>query len=103
MLLRPISPAPWPGGSSHLCAKCGEMAAGIPVGGLCPSCTRLVTRQAGRIGRWAAMGTTLPLALYVALRFPPDPTARLVGAGAVLLWYGLTFIIAKRVALEWLK
>ncbi|HEY6091373.1 MAG TPA: hypothetical protein VIV83_05245 [Gemmatimonadales bacterium] len=49
------------------------------------------------------MGTTLPLAVYVAWTLPVDRTARLVGAASVLLWYALTFVIAKRVTLEWLK
>ncbi|MDP3911338.1 MAG: hypothetical protein Q8Q14_13200 [Gemmatimonadales bacterium] len=50
-----------------------------------------------------AIGTTLPLAGYVAWSFPVDRTARLVGAASVLLWYALTFIVARRVALEWVK
>jgi hypothetical protein len=50
-----------------------------------------------------AIGTTLPLAVYVAWSLPVERTARLVGAGSVLLWYVLTFLIAKRVAWEWLK
>jgi hypothetical protein len=62
-----------------------------------------VLRKAARIGRITAIGTTLPLAVYVALGFPAERTARIVGAGLVLLWYGLTFTIAKRVAQEWLK
>jgi hypothetical protein len=45
----------------------------------------------------------VPLALYVAWSLPAERTARLVGAASVLLWYGLTFLIAKRVALEWFK
>ena len=49
------------------------------------------------------MATTLPLALYVAWSLPATQTARLVGAGSVLLWYVLTSVIAKRVALEWMK
>jgi hypothetical protein len=49
------------------------------------------------------MGTTLPLAAYVAWSLPATQTARLVGAGSVLLWYVLTSLIAKRVALEWTK
>jgi hypothetical protein len=64
---------------------------------------RLAERKASRIGRLAAMGTTLPLAVYVAWSLPPTQTARLVGAGSVLLWYVLTSLIAKRIALEWLK
>jgi hypothetical protein len=50
-----------------------------------------------------AIATTLPLAAYVAWSLPVDRNARLVGAGSVLLWYVLTFLIGKRIALEWLK
>jgi hypothetical protein len=50
-----------------------------------------------------AIGTTAPLAVYVALALPVERTARLVGAASVLLWYVLTFLIAKRVTLEWIK
>jgi len=50
-----------------------------------------------------AIGTTLPLAVYVALALPVERTARLVGAASVLLWYVLTFTIAKRVAWEWIR
>ena len=103
MLLRPSSPAPLLGGSSHLCAKCGQLTPGIPVGGLCPSCWAMVRRRAARIGRWVALGTTLALAVYVHLALPPHATARLLGLVAVLIWYVLTSLIARRVALEWLK
>jgi len=50
-----------------------------------------------------AIGTTAPLAVYVALALPVERTARLVRAASVLLWYVLTFLIAKRVTLEFLK
>jgi hypothetical protein len=62
-----------------------------------------VERRAARIARLVAIATTLPLAAYVARSLPPDRTARLVGAGSVVLWYVLTFLIAKRVAVEWTK
>jgi hypothetical protein len=96
---------PWSSGSgpSHPCAKCGEDTAGIAIGGLCPRCTRLLNRRASRTARLVAIGTTLPLAVYVAMALPVDRTARLVGAACVLLWYVLTFLIAKRVTLEWIK
>ena len=103
MLLRPSSPAPWPVGPKHPCAGCGEFVAGIAIGGLCPDCARRAERRAARIGRLVAIGTTLPLAAYVAWSLPAERTARLVGAASVVLWYVLTFLIAKRVALEWLK
>jgi hypothetical protein len=76
---------------------------GIAIGGLCPNCTRLVQRKASRIGRLAALATTVPLAVWVTLTLPKDPTARMIGAGSVLLWYVLTFLIGKRIAWEWLK
>ena len=94
---------PWPVGPKHPCAKCGEFVAGIAIGGLCASCARAVERRAARIARLVAIATTLPLAAYVARSLPPDRTARLVGAGSVVLWYVLTFLIAKRVAVEWTK
>ena len=104
-MLRPSSPAPWLSGSgpSHPCAKCGEYTAGIAIGGLCANCTRLLQRRATRVARLVAIGTSLALAVYVALTVPVDRTARVVAAGAVLLWYACSFLIAKRVALEWLK
>jgi len=77
--------------------------AGIAIGGLCPSCARAAERRAARIGRLVAIGTALPLAVYVAWALPAERTARLVGAASALLWYVLTFLIAKRVALEWMK
>jgi hypothetical protein len=105
VLLRPNSPAPWLSGlgPSHPCAKCGESTAGIAIGGLCANCTRLLNRRATKIARLVAIGTTIPLAVYVALALPVERTARLVGAVSVLLWYVLTFLIAKRVTLEWMK
>jgi hypothetical protein len=103
-VLRPtISPALWPVGPKHPCAGCGEFVAGIAIGGLCPRCARAAERRAARIGRLVAIGTTLPLAVYVAWALPAERTARLVGAASALLWYVLTFLIAKRVALEWMK
>ena len=105
MLLRPSSPAPWSSGlgPSHPCAKCGADTAGIAIGGLCANCTRLLNRRATRIARLVAVGTTLPLAVYVAMSLPVERTARLVGAACVFLWYVLTFLIARRVTLEWSK
>jgi hypothetical protein len=105
VLLRPNSPAPWLSGlgPSHPCAKCGTDTPAIAIGGLCANCTRLLARRASKIARLVAIGTTLPLAVYVAWTLPVERTARLVGAAAVFLWYVLTFLIAKRVTLEWLK
>lgn len=78
------------------------MTPGIPVGGLCPDCARAVATRAGRIGRWVAIATTVPLALYVTLTLPADRNARILGAAAIVAWYILTARIARRVAWEWL-
>ena len=90
-------------GPRHPCAKCGTDTPGIAIGGLCATCTRVLERRASKIGRLVAIGTSAPLAVYVALTLPVERTARIVGAASVLLWYALTFLIAKRVTLEFLK
>jgi hypothetical protein len=79
------------------------MVPGLAVGGICSVCWARLSRRAARIGRWVAMGTTLPLAVYMTLTLPAQPTARLVGLVSVLVWYLLTSLIARRVALEWMK
>ncbi|HXF95451.1 MAG TPA: hypothetical protein VNI61_05050 [Gemmatimonadales bacterium] len=79
------------------------MTPGIAIGGVCGECWKRIRRRAARIGRWVAIGTTLPLGVYIALTMPRDPTARLVGAMAVVIWYVLTSLIARRVATEWMK
>jgi len=90
-------------GPSHPCAKCGEGTPGIAIGGLCQNCLRLLHRRATRVARLVSLGTTLPLAVNVGMALPVEQTARLVGAACILLWYVLTFQIAKRVTLEFLK
>ena len=79
------------------------MVPGLEVGGICSECWQTVLQRAGRISRWVAMGTTLPLAIYMTLTLPAERTARLSGLVVVLIWYLLSSLIAKRVALEWLK
>lgn len=79
------------------------MTAGIPIGGLCAACYRLVAARAARISRLVAIGTTLPLAVYVTVSLPATRDARIVGAVAVVIWYVLTSVIGRRVAWEWLK
>lgn len=79
------------------------MVPGLAVGDRCAACARLLARRVGRVARWVAMGTTIPLAVYVTLTLPADRQVRIVGAVAVVIWYVLTSLIAKRVAWEWLK
>lgn len=78
------------------------MTPGIPVGGLCRECARTVARQARRIGRWVAIGTTLPLAVYLTVTLPASGNARVLGAAAMVAWFILTARIARRLAWEWL-
>ena len=95
-------PAPSPSASSHLCARCGKLTPGIPVGGMCGECAAVVGKKAARLARWAAIATTLPLAVYLSVSLPADRTARILAAAAVVVWYVLTRRIARRLAWEWL-
>ncbi len=79
------------------------MVPGLAVGGICADCWRIVVRRAANIGRWVAMGTSLPLAVYLTVSLPAERSARLMGVVAILIWYILTSIITRRVAMEWLK
>ena len=60
------------------------------------------------MGRLVAIVTTLLVAGYVMLTLRTvaaawQPTARTVGAVAVVAWYLLTVRIVQRIAFEWLK
>lgn len=79
------------------------MVPGLAVGGICSECWAILVRRARKISQWVAVGTTLPLALYMTLSLPHDRTSRLVAVVTVLVWYMLTSLIARRVALEWMK
>jgi hypothetical protein len=79
------------------------MVPGLAVGGICSDCWRVLGRRAANIGRWVAMGTSLPLAVYLTVVLPAERTARLMGVVTVLIWYVLTSLIARRVAMEWMK
>ncbi len=79
------------------------MTPGIPIGGLCADCYARTARRAARIARYAAIGTTIPLAIYVTLSLPTTREARLIGAAVVVFWYVLTSMVGRRVAWEWLK
>ncbi len=82
------------------CARCGERIAGLPWGELCPACRTQRQRRASRLANRISLAATVLMGLYVAFRMPPDPTARLYGAIAVLATYIIVRRIAARVALE---
>ena len=63
-------------------------------------------RRASRVARWSALGSTLLVGIYLAVRLRPLPpawraTGRTVAALTIIIWYYLTYRIVKRVALEW--
>jgi hypothetical protein len=60
-------------------------------------------RRANQIARLAAITSTGAVALYVLLRVPPDPTARLVSGIGVAVWYLLSYLVVKRVLREFLR
>ena len=85
------------------CAKCGRRLAGLPWGALCPECRAKRETRASRLGRRISLAATVLMAVYVALRIPADPMARLYAAIAVLATYIIVRRIASRVAMEYLK
>jgi hypothetical protein len=85
------------------CAKCGRRLSGLPWGELCPDCRAQRQKRASRLGHRISLAATLLMAVYVALRVPADPTARLYTGIAVLATYIIVRRIATRVAMEYLK
>jgi hypothetical protein len=75
----------------------------LPLGELCQLCRQSIEQRAGRIARLVALMSTVALGVYVLLRMPDDPTARLVGAGAIGVWYLLTHLVVKRVVRTYLS
>ncbi len=103
MLRRGSSQTPLSGALiEHECPRCHEPVE-LPLGELCGECRRGIDRRAGRVGRLIAAISTVLVAIYVVVRMPADPTARMVGAVSIVIWYLLTFMVAKRVLREYLK
>ena len=103
MLRRSSSQTPLSGALiEHECPRCHKPVQ-LPLGELCGECRRDIERRAGRLGRLIAAVSTILIAIYVVVRMPADPTARLVGAMSIVIWYLLTFLVAKRVLREYLK
>ncbi len=86
----------------HECPRCHQPVE-LPLGEICGACRQSIERRASRIGRLVAMVSTVAVAIYVVLRMPRDPTARLVGGVSIGLWYILTYLVVKRVLREYLK
>ncbi len=92
------------GGSPEVpCAKCGKRVPRIAWGDLCPDCRWAREGRAKKISSRAALAATLLMGLYVMLRVPADPTARLTSVLAVLATYVIVRRIVGRLAMEFLK
>jgi hypothetical protein len=85
------------------CARCGRRLSGLPWGELCPGCRTEREMRASRLGHRISIAATVLMALYVALRVPADPTARMYAAIAALATYIIVRRIVTRVAMEYLK
>lgn len=62
--------------------------------------------RAARLARWSALGSTVVIGIYLAVKLRPLPpawraTGRTVAALTIVIWYYLTYRIVKRAALEW--
>ncbi|HEX5387890.1 MAG TPA: hypothetical protein VFW66_14395 [Gemmatimonadales bacterium] len=85
------------------CAKCGRRVPGLAWGALCPECRWEREARARKISSRAALLAAALMGLYVALRIPPQPMARLLGIIAVLVTYLVVRRIAGRIAMEFVK
>ncbi len=90
-----------PSGSAEVpCARCGARVAGLPWGEVCNECRNQRMGRARRLARRISMPATLLVALYVILRVPPLPLARVYGMVAVVVTYIVVRKVVYRVALE---
>jgi hypothetical protein len=86
----------------HECPRC-DREVELPLGDICGSCLADIERRAGKISRIVAITTTAGLAVYVYLRMPDYPTAKVVGLTAIVAWYIITGLVTKRIMREVLK
>lgn len=94
-----LSPSGWP---EVPCARCGTRVAGLAWGGRCPACEAERAGRANRLARRISLPATLLVALYVMLRVPPLPLARVYGVIAVLVTYIVVGKVVRRVAMDML-
>ena len=92
---------PLPSGWPELpCPKCGARTAGLQFGEWCPTCQGERRVRVRRLSSRVSLVGTLLMALYVWLRMPPQPSARLYGVIAVAVTYLILRRIVSRVAAE---
>lgn len=75
------------------CLRCEARVRGLGWGELCSECHRERSRRASRLSQRISLPVALLMALWVFLRVPDDPTARVYGGIAVLA----TYVIARRI------
>ena len=101
MLQRPNSQTPLLGVLTEKeCPRCG-CEVELPLGELCLECRAKIEQRARKFSRLISGVTTLILAVYIYVRMPQDRTARLVGVIAVVVWFVLTGLIARRTMREY--
>jgi len=93
------SPSGWP---EVPCARCGTRVAGLGWGELCRDCLTERTRRANRLASRISLPATLLVGLYVIIRMPPIPLARIYGVIAVLVTYIVVRKVVQRVAMEFM-
>lgn len=84
------------------CAKCGRRVPGLAWTALCPECRWEREGRARRLSSRIALAATTIMGLYLVLRLPADPTARLYAGIAVVATYLIVRRIATRLAMEFL-
>ena len=82
------------------CARCETRIAGLGWGELCPRCRAERAVRANRLASRISLPVTLLVGLYVLLRMPVFPLARIYGAITVLITWVVVRKIVQRVALE---
>ncbi len=103
MLRRPSSQTPLYGVlDEHECPRCHRPGR-YPLGVLCAECRAAIARRAGRVARWVAAAATVAVAAYVWVRLPdsPLPVQRFVSVVSVVIWYLLTFLVTKRILIQY--
>jgi hypothetical protein len=84
------------------CAKCERRIRGLRWGELCPECLAEREGRARKLASRISLAATVLMGLYVAIRVPAAPLARLYGGIAVLATYIIVRRIVTRVAMEYL-
>ncbi len=103
MLRRPNSQTPFYGVlTDHECPRCRQPVE-LPLGEICAQCRGEIAQRATRIARLVALVSTVAVAVYVILRMRRDPSARIVGAVSIAVWYVLTNLVVRRALTQLLR